>query len=74
MKYPKDKTTIYSVIRIVISDSYYSTYEDSTIVGSFRTAEEADNYKGACEQAFIDAKVTFPYYKWEMEESMYYDV
>lgn len=43
MKFPKNRANLYVVVR-----------EDGALCGAFSEWEEAEDYRGACEQEFLD--------------------
>jgi len=60
MKFPKNRATVYLVVR----------GNGEAFCGVFATPEEADDYKGACEQEWLDK--TGKYYPFFVRSSTFY--
>lgn len=74
MKYPKNRQTIYCVVRTEQDsdpDGGLVFYTNPLECGSFRTYEAADNYKDVRIQNDIENKVRG--YQYTVEASIYYD-
>jgi hypothetical protein len=52
---------------------YFSNGDSFTVVGVFPTTEGADEFKGACEQEFVDKGVGAEHYDFCVTPSTYYD-
>lgn len=60
MKYPKHRTTVYIVMR-----------QGNTPIAVFASYEEADNFKDACVQEFVDRGFSYP--EFDVQVSTFYE-
>ena len=66
MKFPKNKDTVYAVVRSHVEDG-----ADEVLIAILRTPEAADNFAGACQQEMLDKHISK--FQFGVQAVVYYD-
>lgn len=69
MKFPKNRASVYLVERT----NFDYENSESVVVGVFRTAEGADNFKDACSQEWLDRVGSLKDVEFSAYASTFYD-
>ena len=68
MKFPKNRANLYLVVR----ETYDYSNSDKAVLGAFSDCEEADNFKDACQQEWLDKVGDLKNVDFEVELTTYY--